>query len=156
MTAEHLSGEREQISGSLDGGGLSDQFHGVDIARRFAALFLIVVSLLLPGGSGQAMAATDHVGQVGCPHAAMISPSGGAAHSGATSHAMMVSGEAPTQTPSGAIALPTCCTAMPTSAPLLEATPDLAAGLSGSLLRPLSDEMPAQRSIGPDLPPPRA
>lgn len=154
MTAEHLSGEREQISGSLDGGGRSDQFHLVHIARRLAALFLIVVSLLLPGGSGQAMAAMEHAGQVGCPHAAMVSPSGGAAHD--TSHVMMGSPQAPTHTPAGTTALPTCCAGMPTSAPLLEATPDLAAGLSDSLPRPHSDAMPAQRSIGPDLPPPRA
>jgi hypothetical protein len=151
MTAEHLSGEREQISGSLDGGGLSDQFHGVDIARRLAALFLIAVSLLLPGGSGQAMAAANHVGQVGCPHAAMVSPSGGAAHS-----AMMTGLSSASHPPSGPILLPSCCFAMPTSAPLLETPPDVVDAVMRVRQRPLSDEIPAQQAIGPDLPPPRA
>jgi hypothetical protein len=151
MTAEHLSGEREQISGSLDDGGWSDQFHPVHIARRLAALFLIVVSLLLPGGSGQAMAATDHVGQAGCPHAAMISPSGGAAHS-----AMMTGLSSASHPPSGSPLLPSCCFAMPTSAPLLETPPDGVDAVMRVRQRPLSDEMPAQHSIGSDLPPPRA
>ncbi|MCX5581561.1 hypothetical protein [Kaistia terrae] len=151
MTAEHLSGEREQISGSLDGGGRSDQFHRVHIARRLAALFLVVITLLLPVGSGQAMAATDHVGQAGCPHAAMVSPSGSAGH------AAMMTGMSPaSHPPSGAILLPSCCFAMPTSAPLLETPLDAVDAVMRVRLRPLSDEMPAQQAIGPDLPPPRA
>ena len=34
--------------------------------------------------------------------------------------------------------------------------PELADAVSRFLPRPLSEDMPAQRAIGPDLPPPRA
>ncbi|MBN9026804.1 MAG: hypothetical protein J0H20_14675 [Rhizobiales bacterium] len=133
------------------------------LARRFAALVLIVVSLLLPGGSGSAWAMADHAGQADCPHAAMVLPSGNASHGGAMAHVAMahvmpvvaVSG-APHPLPAAAPSLPACCIAITSTVPALDAGPAFAAGETGARLRPLSDAMPAQRSIGPDLPPPRA
>ncbi|WEK51635.1 MAG: hypothetical protein P0Y66_06515 [Candidatus Kaistia colombiensis] len=130
----------------------------MDIARRLAALLCIIVSLALPGGSVPAMAAVDHAGQANCPHATLVSPAGKASHVAATSHAMTMlsSSMAPLHQPVGPAALPSCCIAMPTSAPWPDAAPALAAAVPGSLPRPRSDAMPVQRSIGPDLPPPRA
>lgn len=129
----------------------------MQIVRRFAALVLIVVSLLVPVGAGPAMAATDHAGQADCPHAAVLSPAGTASHLAAPPHAMaLVSSQAPLHQPAGPAGLPSCCTAIPTATALLEMTPDLATDFPGGLFRPISDFMPAQRSIGPDLPPPRA
>jgi len=128
----------------------------VEIARRFAALVLIVVSLLLPGGSGSAWAMADHAGQADCPHAATLLPSGNASHASVTAHVMPVVSGAGHSRPAAAPTLPSCCIAMTTPAPALDAAPVLATGETAGRLRPLSDAMPAQRSIGPDLPPPRA
>jgi len=124
----------------------SDQFHRMQNVRRLAALVWIVLSLLVPGGAGPAMAMA-HAGQADCPHAAQIS---GAAHRMA-----MASGGPSSHTPAGPMALPSCCVALPGFALHVEAMPDRLVA-PGALPRPRSDAMPAQRVIGPDLPPPRA
>lgn len=86
----------------------------------------------------------------------MLLPSGNASHGDAMAHDMPVVSGSPHSRPAAAPTLPSCCIAMTTAAPALDSAPTRATGETGGRLRPLSDAMPAQRSIGPDLPPPRA
>lgn len=109
------------------------------IARRFVALLLIALSVLLPIGSMPAMAMADHAGQVACPHVVQAGPADKASHQ-----------------PVGLPSLPPCCYAMPNAATLVEATPPAVSALPDAPPRPHSDDMPASLALGPDLPPPRA
>jgi len=136
----HLASMNRNLD--IDAGGRNDQFRRVDIVKRFVALLLILLGLLVPGGSGPAMAAMEHLGQADCPHAAMATPSDMTAHSTRSTHPLSV--------------VPSCCNALPSSLPLQDAMPELADAAPRVLPRPLSEDMPAQRAIGPDLPPPRA
>ncbi|MFI5408794.1 hypothetical protein [Kaistia sp. UC242_56] len=119
--------------------------------RRLVALVWIVLSVLVPGGAGPAMA-MDHAAQPDCPHAAPLISASAASQLGVPAHRMtMASGG---HAPAATMAMPSCCVALPGFALFVEAMPERLAA-PGAAPRPLSDVMPAQRAIGPDLPPPR-
>lgn len=78
----------------------------------------------------------------------MAMPSGIATHPGMTMDSSRATH------PSSA--LPSCCNALPSSVPLQDAMLERVDATPRILPRQLSDDLPAQRAIGPDLPPPRA
>jgi hypothetical protein len=112
-------------------------FCAVDIVRRFAALFLIAVSLLLPAGSAPAFAPSDHRAMADCPHAAAAVHEPGS-----------------TQRPAGQAGMPQCCHALPMAAEIVAAAQQLAL-IPAARLLPGSDTLPASFVVGPDVPPPR-
>lgn len=139
----------------IDAGPRKDQFHGMQNIRRLVALVWIVLSVLVPGGAGSAMA-MDHAGQPDCPHAAPLIAASATSQLGVPAHRMaMASGGPASHAPAATMAMPSCCVALPGFALFVEAMPERLAA-PGAVPRPLSDVMPAQRAIGPDLPPPRA
>mgnify|MGYP001067959103 CR=1 FL=1 len=114
-------------------------FWPVDTVRRLAVLFLIAISLLLPGGTPPAQAMPIHgvsAMQADCPHAAATQP-----RAGSQGHLPAVMAQ--------------CCYALPMTAEVLGAAP-LRQPVPDAILRPVSDTMPAPLAVGPDLPPPRA
>ncbi len=110
-------------------------FCPVHIVRRLAALILIAINLLLPGGVAPAQAMPVHA-MADCPHA--MAPQPGPDRHG---HA-------------GLPVMAQCCYALPMMAEVVGAPPLLPA-MPEAILRPGSDTMPVSIALGPDLPPPR-